>query len=489
MLTVVITITTLFAVSTAVSRAQPEAYMDEVYHIPQAQRFCRGSAEWDGNITTPAGVYALPAAVSLVAHSWGAGGCSTPVLRSWSGAWLLSTAALVTVMVRQRSRAPAAALLPVLVVTYPPLLFSATLFYTDTASVFWALATLAALPQPHVGAEGPSMSSVCLAALVGGVSILFRQTNVVWLAYAAAQCALPGALRNMAGEASRWSIYTTVRPFLPLAVPFGAFAVFVWANGGIVLGDKSAHVPSLNLTQLGLVLLCVGAFCVLELAAVLVTAAPQRSAVHHAWLELLRARVSTRPVVTSSPDAGILPGWYGTALLLCFSLSLAPLLYRVPTHPYNLADNRHATFYLFSKLLTPHPWLKAALAPVYAVCGMLFFTRVAANTALARKEWERRVGWGQAAVWLVGSASVLVPAPLLELRYLAVPLATALLLLWGAGGRTEPRVEEASVWHPTAWACWGIMVVYGGLNAISAWLFVTRPFPYGDGKEVGRFMW
>lgn len=37
----------------------PEPYLDEVFHIPQAQKYCQGRwLEWDDKITTPPGLYA-----------------------------------------------------------------------------------------------------------------------------------------------------------------------------------------------------------------------------------------------------------------------------------------------------------------------------------------------------------------------------------------------------------------------------------------------
>ncbi|XP_060050629.1 dol-P-Glc:Glc(2)Man(9)GlcNAc(2)-PP-Dol alpha-1,2-glucosyltransferase isoform X9 [Erinaceus europaeus] len=48
----------------AVGRALREPYMDEVFHLPQAQRFCQGHfTEWDPMITTLPGLYLLSVGV------------------------------------------------------------------------------------------------------------------------------------------------------------------------------------------------------------------------------------------------------------------------------------------------------------------------------------------------------------------------------------------------------------------------------------------
>ena len=58
--------------------------------------------------------------------------------------------------------------------------------------------------------------------------------------------------------------------FMPLAAVPLAFGVFVWRNGGIVVGDKAHHEPSLHLVQ--------PLYCALFCAATLwpVTFSPSR---------------------------------------------------------------------------------------------------------------------------------------------------------------------------------------------------------------------
>ena len=66
----------------------PEPYMDEVFHVPQARRFCDGDfAHWDPKITTFPGLYLASAVPSWVAATLGL----TPS-RGWPD--LCSTAAL-----------------------------------------------------------------------------------------------------------------------------------------------------------------------------------------------------------------------------------------------------------------------------------------------------------------------------------------------------------------------------------------------------------
>lgn len=327
----------------AVSAAQPRPYMDEILHIPMAQKYCAaalnagnsrefilqrlmhvGWNEWDPMITTPPGPYLFPA-VAAAGFSWignglewlaGAGptglssmlrslseavltvdACSTTALRFWSLGWLLASVELLCWMLgrsqtghaasttsttattssssvaalppaplgslKRRTRAgrtpsrPAAApstsateptvprlqssphtasasavVLPLVVVTFSPLLMSSMLFYTDSGSLFWTLAVHAALgvmfraPGPQVpSAAGsgastdlasasnvaysvsslPSLSRTVLAALCGAVAILFRQTNVVWLLHACLQATLP-AIIDIVDQLLDWAV-------------------------------------------------------------------------------------------------------------------------------------------------------------------------------------------------------------------------------------------------------------------------------------------
>ena len=49
---------TLGVVGDLVNRKVPQPYMDEIFHIPQAQHYCAGNfTHWDNKITTLPGLY------------------------------------------------------------------------------------------------------------------------------------------------------------------------------------------------------------------------------------------------------------------------------------------------------------------------------------------------------------------------------------------------------------------------------------------------
>ncbi|XP_069765612.1 dol-P-Glc:Glc(2)Man(9)GlcNAc(2)-PP-Dol alpha-1,2-glucosyltransferase isoform X6 [Narcine bancroftii] len=59
-----------------ISRAQRTPYMDEIFHVPQAQKYCEGIfSEWDPMITTLPGLYLVSTGI-IKPVSW---------LLSWTG--------------------------------------------------------------------------------------------------------------------------------------------------------------------------------------------------------------------------------------------------------------------------------------------------------------------------------------------------------------------------------------------------------------------
>ncbi|CAN0507475.1 unnamed protein product, partial [Laminaria digitata] len=130
------------------------------------------------------------------------------------------------------------------------------------------------------------------------------------------------------------------------------------------------------------------------------------------------------------------------------------------SHPFILADNRHYTFYVWRHVLR-HKVLRSLLAPVYVFCGWLVLSRL-----LERKPplWV--------VAYVVAAALVLVPSPLIEPRYLTVPVFLAHLESRGRG-----KVSLLT----------GV-VSCAAFNAATIFIFVTRPFVWHD-ESLGRFLW
>ena len=113
------------------------------------------------------------------------------------------------------------------------------LFYTDvwsTIFVVWAILAVTTFPT----AKGAIICNVAAFA-----SMWFRQTNVIWLAFAAVvfvdrrrkrQASFVAELKLFFSQCLRdWPL------LLPFAINIGLFAAFVVYNEGITFGDKDNH--------------------------------------------------------------------------------------------------------------------------------------------------------------------------------------------------------------------------------------------------------
>ncbi|VDN30986.1 unnamed protein product [Cylicostephanus goldi] len=81
---------------------------------------------------------------------------------------------------------------------------------------------------------------------LSSLAVLTRQTNIVWAGFSA-------AIRLFRGIDTSKPFSSLVHSLISLAsfiILAFSFVVFVFINGGIVLGDASAHHPRLHLAQL-----------------------------------------------------------------------------------------------------------------------------------------------------------------------------------------------------------------------------------------------
>lgn len=359
---------------------------------------------------------------------------------------------------------------------FPLHFFFAFLYYTDVPSLFFVLACyLAAVPCRRYR----------LGAALGAAAVLMRQTNAVWVAFALASAALNRCLltvdggkpqsagsSNGSGKGQRCSEESGSSPasrepgallgvlpvelarcarqawllrrqlaadLWPLAAVVAAFAAFVVANGGIVVGDKAHHAPVRHLAQ--------PLYCLLYCTAWLAPAL---------WSPLA-LRCTARSLARSLRRA---PGPAAAALAACAAAAAAAVHAGTLAHPFLLADNRHYTFYLWRRVVNVTPWARYALLPAYlhAAC--------AAAAALAHRH----------ALWVLGlagaAAAVLVPAHLAEFRYFTVPFYLLFLHM-----RTPSPPVLAT-----------IIAMFAAANGVTIYLFLARPFAWPDGS-VARFMW
>ena len=245
------------------------------------------------------------------------------------------------------------------------------LYYTDTLST---LLVLSALYTQVFASKWWWMSP-----FLGLASICVRQTNIAWCLFLAMH---------------PWSAWLQNKP--PFTVPFsraiyhqcawaavgGIFLWAVWQNGGLVLGDAENHAVAVHGAQMNYIVVITS----LAYAAVLPVAFGQQ--IRQLTLPALGAAVIFSGLITH----------------------LASL-----DHPFLQADNRHWMFTFWRVWLRQSSWHRLALTPCYAL------------------GWSWMIGqhgsW-TTFLWLMSTSAVLLPAPLMEIRYFIVPASLFVCLVY-----------------------------------------------------------
>ena len=110
--------------------------MDEIFHIPQAQKFCNGNfIEWDSKITTFPGLYLL----SFIINNVLSYECSVIFLRGINVflaiLWPYYLYQCRRTIFPREDEIKDTVIMITIIILYPVALFYYFLYYTDTASV------------------------------------------------------------------------------------------------------------------------------------------------------------------------------------------------------------------------------------------------------------------------------------------------------------------------------------------------------------------
>lgn len=342
--------------------------------------------------------------------------------------------------------------------TFPVLYFFNFLYYTDAGSTFFILfAYLMSLYGCHKA-----------SASLGAFAILFRQTNVVWVAFCAATVVaarmdeawraehakkrderppappLPSQVPLSWGGGKRVLLFALgfltqpahVKAVLLVAWPYAAvgagFLAFVALNGGIVVGDRASHEAVLNFPQL-----------FYFFAFALVFSLPV-SLCHQRALRFLHA-LRRQPLF----------------FLLLAAASLLLVWKCTFVHRYLLADNRHYTFYLWRRVVQRHELARFALVPAYVFAAWNLFDALR----------SRSLFWSLA--FLACLLAATVPQKLLELRYFIVPY---LMYRLHMPLPSLPRLALE-------------LLLYTAVNAATLYIFIAKTFQWPNSSETQRFMW
>ncbi|XP_058099206.1 dol-P-Glc:Glc(2)Man(9)GlcNAc(2)-PP-Dol alpha-1,2-glucosyltransferase isoform X4 [Magnolia sinica] len=449
-------------ISILVNRVVPEPYMDEIFHIPQAQQYCRGDFKgWDPMITTPPGLYYLslaylaslfPGIQCIKAVSSFSDLCSAAVLRSTNGV-LAAICGVIIYDILMHLR-PAlgerrATVYTVVLTMFPLHWFFTFLYYTDVASLTAVLAMyLACLKRRY-----------WFSALLGGLGIFIRQTNVVWMLFVACIGAInyisvldrkddvqsDGHVTSIGEtdglfEAKRVLVASNLRKrkmanYVNKADHSAIETVACSSTHSS--GAKEAHAVSPHFAQI--------------MYFALVSAA----AMAPAHFSLGQAAVLCRPFGKNRLLSSI--QWF-----MALTAGLISVHFFSIAHPYLLADNRHYTFYIWRKVINAHCSVKYLLVPLYVYSWFSIFNVL---------------GKTQKKIWVLlfslACAAVLIPTPLVEFRYYTIPFYFMIL---------HSRIDDYRSWFL-------IGTLYIAVNILTMMMFLFRPFHWSHEPGTQRFIW
>ncbi|XP_005096984.1 putative Dol-P-Glc:Glc(2)Man(9)GlcNAc(2)-PP-Dol alpha-1,2-glucosyltransferase [Aplysia californica] len=452
------TSTILFSIFQSI---QNDPYMDEVFHVPQGRHYCHHNfTHWDPMITTLPGLY-LSSVVILSPLAWVKqvdllSVCSTQNLRACNilfnlGNFLLLYQLSRRLQDRKDRHKKVQHLMNACVLTlFPVLYFFTWFYYTDPGSTFFTLLMYSlCLGQKHF-----------LAALIGCIAIVFRQTNVIWVLFCVAIAKIEVLEQFLKSKKlvrenfhsledlhafklivkavfeSPSTCLTVIKDiickvFWYLCVLL-AFAVFVYLNEGIVVGDRKHHQAVLNFPQVFYFLAASAVFSFVHLIS------PMK-------IKIFLCVVLKNPVK--------------------FLLFTSVMVYLVRTftyeHKYTLSDNRHYTFYVWSYIYRRHDMVRYALIPGYIFCLYQFYSLTIHKGLLWR------------VTMIICLLAVLVPQALFEFRYYIVPF----------------YIVRLNMRLPCSKLLFVELLFYVLINAFTVYMFVKRPFFWPNEASPQRFMW
>uniref|UniRef100_A0A0A9EIG5 Dol-P-Glc:Glc(2)Man(9)GlcNAc(2)-PP-Dol alpha-1,2-glucosyltransferase n=1 Tax=Arundo donax TaxID=35708 RepID=A0A0A9EIG5_ARUDO len=481
----------------------PDPYMDEIFHVPQAQQYCRGDfLTWNPMITTPPGLYyaSLVYVASLFPVAWmiRAGEtfdalCSTAILRSTNVTLAMICAVLfyeLLLCIRPGIGKRKATIYAILVALYPVHWFFTFVYYTDVASLAAVLATYLFCLKKRFW----------VSALFGAFSILIRQTNVIWMIFFAANGAISYIQdlhlrdnssheisepthksnkvvsvrdnkisaqglrrRRISSPVSKMEVVSeSTKLYNSLAEEVWDISLNLWKSKCKVL---VAFIP------FAVVMVAFIAFIIWNGGIVLGAKEAHVVSPHFTqflYFGLVSAAALLPWHFTPSQVLDLFL-WFrkkktcrSMEVLMALGLSFTAVHLFSIAHPYLLADNRHYTFYIWRKVIQVNWMMKYILVPFYVYSWFSIINML---------------GKTQTRVWMLSFvlsvALVLVPAPLVEFRYYTIPFVILVL--------HTPVIGNGKL------LALGSFYVAADLFTLAMFLF--RPFHWEHEPGTQRFMW
>ena len=216
-------------------------------------------------------------------------------------------------------------------------------------------------------------------------------------------------------------------PYITVGVLFLGF--IVW-NGGIVVGDRTAHVPTIHIPQLFY-------FFSFTLCFAWPYMLPY-------WKDFLH---------------DVVKHWTISSIIFC--LMTAIIHSNTLVHPYVLADNRHYVFYVWNYFMGRYTFFKYLLIPVHGFSAYAFFKCLSHIRFLSQ------------IAFLVCISVVLVPQLLLEPRYFIVPYVLFRL-----------NLRKLDLWQISLESINTLII-----NVAQFYIFVNKVFYWQDQEHPQRISW
>jgi alpha-1,2-glucosyltransferase len=374
---------------------------DELIHLPQIQSFMSGSLALNGIVAMPPGFHCTVASIASILKLQ-----NLTELRLINAVITLICPILFWIYLRLDEaqypsiRSTQFLLSPIIW----PFFF---LLYTDLSSLLLLLIGLILIKQ----------GNLILAVVICTISLAFRQNNIFWIAllwlvaiynfYESASLSI-----NKNALITLKTLKQLIQPLKKTAlflIPFFAFGIFVYLNGGVAMGNKGLHKASgIYPTQIF--------FCFLVL-----------------WIVLLPLHIYNLPAILTLvfKHKIIILGLIILAILYKFSFDIS--------HPYNFPSDYFIRNWMLYKLKDRPIWFLLAFLPMAWALLSIAVTKL------------KMPGY----YWLYPISLIsLLPVHLIEQRYYIVPLTLFLLF----------RLPTSRVWEATLMV-WGILlsglVTYG----------------------------
>ncbi|KAI8556623.1 hypothetical protein RHMOL_Rhmol05G0268600 [Rhododendron molle] len=495
----------IIPISILVNRIVPDPYMDEIFHVPQAQQYCKGNfTSWDPMITTPPGLYFIslayvgylfPGMFCMQAVSSFSGTCSSAILRSTNAILGVICSVLVYEIITRLRPAldeRKATIYAVVLALYPLHWFFTFLYYTDVASLAAVLAMyLGCLKRNYI-----------LSALLGSFAVFIRQTNIIWVLFVASSGVInysPVRKNNPQLHVSDLSIRKDKQLASNVGITGGSklrkrrprkavdnishstqrSSTSATCSSGFIEEIQDTFLTAwllkwellVSFSPFFLVLVAFVAFVCWNGSIVLGAKEAHAVSPHFAQL-MYFSLVSTlfvapfqftlpyAPVVVQSFRKSRLPSCFQWFIGL--TVGFLSVHFFSVAHPYLLADNRHYTFYIWRKVINAHWSTKYLLVPFYVYSWFSIFSILA---KAQKKVWVL--------AYFLACAAVLIPTPLIEFRYYTIPFFFLVL---------NSQTDDYK-----SWLLMGIL--YIAVNIFTMFMFLSRPFSWNHESGIQRFIW